>query len=118
MTMEWITRLVITTGLGALAWFVKSTFSRIEAGQQKTVAEIRQGLKDTNDRLDAAQKASGERITIVEKELANLKADFPMVYVLREDFIRSMNSVEASMKRTEDKLDTLIQRVGRRATDG
>ena len=54
----------------------------------------------------------------MEKELANLKADFPMVYVLREDFIRSMNSVEASMKRTEDKLDTLIQRVGRRATDG
>ena len=96
MTMEWVFQLALTTIVGALAWFVKSA-----------IAEMRDGNKQT-----------AQRVSAMEKELANMKADFPMVYVLREDFIRSMNSVEASMKRTEDKLDTLIQRVGRRSTDG
>ena len=96
MTMEWVFQLALTTIVGALAWFVKSA-----------IAEMRDGNKQT-----------AQRVSAMEKELANMKADFPMVYVLREDFIRSMNSVEASMKRTEDKLATLIQRVGRRSTDG
>ncbi|MEA4892633.1 MAG: hypothetical protein VB085_08745 [Peptococcaceae bacterium] len=116
--MEWIFQLAVTTALGALAWFVKGTFARIEAGQQKTAAEIQQGLKDTNTRIEAVQKASADRMVSLEKELAQLKADLPMVYTLREDFIRSMNSVESGMKHINDKLDTLLQRSGRREIDG
>lgn len=71
--------LLSTIVVGALAFFIKKTLSSLES----------------------ADKKNAERIDKVEEKLNDLKADLPLVYVTREDYIRVMN-------RVEDKLDQII----------
>jgi len=68
-----------TIVVGALAYFIKKTLATLEETDRKE-----------SDRIDK-----------VEEKLNDLKADLPLVYVTREDYIRVMN-------RVEDKLDQII----------
>lgn len=68
-----------TLVMGALAYFIKKTLATLEETDRKE-----------SDRIDK-----------VEEKLNDLKADLPLVYVTREDYIRVMN-------RVEDKLDQII----------
>ena len=71
--------LLCTLAVGALTFFIKKTLSSLEN----------------------ADKKNAERIEKVEERLNDLKADLPLVYVTREDYIRVMN-------RVEDKLDQIL----------
>ena len=51
--------------------------------------------------LEDADKKNAEKIEKLEKSYNDLKADLPLLYVTREDYIRIMN-------RVEDKLDQLL----------
>ena len=64
--------LLCTLVVGALTFFIKKTLSSLEN----------------------ADKKNAERIEKVEERLNDLKADLPLVYVTREDYIRVMNRVE------------------------
>ena len=68
-----------TIVVGALAYFIKKTLASLEEADRK----------------------SSEHIDKLEEKLNDLKADLPLVYVTREDYIRVMN-------RVEDKLDQII----------
>ena len=71
--------LLCTLVVGALTFFIKKTLTNLENADRK----------------------NGERIDKVEEKLNDLKADLPLVYVTREDYIRVMN-------RVEDKLDQIL----------
>ncbi len=71
--------LLCTIVVGALAFFIKKTLSDQES----------------------ADKRNAEHIDKVEEKLNDLKADLPLVYVTREDYIRVMN-------RVEEKLDMIL----------
>lgn len=58
-------------------------------------------LKKTLTGLEEADKKNAAQIEKVEEKLNDLKADLPLIYVTREDYIRIMN-------RVEDKLDQLL----------
>ncbi len=58
-------------------------------------------MKKTLTGLENADKQNTEHIERVEEKLNDLKADLPLVYVTREDYIRTMN-------RIEDKLDQIL----------
>lgn len=74
-----VASLLCTIVVGALAYFIKKTLATLEETDRKE-----------SDRIDK-----------VEEKLNDLKADLPLVYVTREDYIRVMN-------RVEDKLDQII----------
>ncbi len=74
--------LACTVVIGLLAFFMKRTLSSLEESDKKNAADIK----------------------AVAKDLANLKSDLPLVYTLREDFIRSANSLEAKL----DQVLTLL----------
>ncbi len=61
-----------TITMGVLAFFIKRTLTQLEGADKKNASDI----KD------------------LEKQLNGLKSDLPLVYVLREDFIRAMNGVD------------------------
>lgn len=84
--MTWGFQLLITGMIGAITYFWKKQSDRIDAGMKK--------LSDRVEQVDAKRDE-------LQKELAALKADLPLVYVLREDFLRVMNNVDA-------KLDQLL----------
>lgn len=71
--------LLCTLVVGALTFFVKKTLSGLEEADRKNAAQIEK----------------------LESQLGDLRADLPLLYVTREDFIRIMN-------RVEDKLDRLF----------
>ena len=69
--------LLCTLVVGALTFFIKKTLATLEEADKRNAAQI-----------------------------ADLKADLPLVYVTREDYIRVMN-------RVEDKLDQILYGKGK-----
>lgn len=76
--------LLCTLVVGALTFFIKKTLTTLEEDDKKNATQIEK----------------------VEEKLNDLKADLPLLYVTREDYIRIMN-------RVEDKLDQLLYGVGK-----
>lgn len=66
------------------------------------VGAIGWGIKNALVELKNADKRNAEEIATLRNELNDLKSDLPLVYTLREDFIRVMNNVDS-------KLDELIK---------
>lgn len=58
-------------------------------------------IKKTLTSLEEADKNNTIKIEKLEEKYNDLKADLPLIYVTREDYIRIMN-------RVEDKLDQLL----------
>lgn len=76
--------LLCTLVVGALTFFIKKTLTTLEEADRKNATQIEK----------------------VEEKLNDLKADLPLLYVTREDYIRIMN-------RVEDKLDQLLYGAGK-----
>lgn len=85
---------VITAIIGVASWGVKNAIS---------------DMKSEIAKLETADKKNAEDIAAVRSELGDLKADLPLVYVVREDFIRVSNNIDS-------KLDKLLYRI--QAKDG
>lgn len=79
---------VITAIIGVAAWGVKNAIGEMKAA----VSELK-----------AADKKNAEEIAAVRTELGDLKADLPLIYTTREDFVRVSNNID-------QKLDKLLYR--------
>lgn len=78
----------ITAIIGVAAWGVKNAIGEMKAA----VTELK-----------AADKKNAEEIAAVRGELGDLRADLPLIYTTREDFIRVSNNID-------QKLDKLLYR--------
>lgn len=90
---------VTTIIVGLVGWSIKSTLAELKNGIEKNSLNI--------EKNDTKQTAAVEQ---VRKELNELKSDLPLVYTLREDYIRCQQNQEKKMNSIEDKLDKLLQR--------
>ena len=79
---------VITAIIGIASWGVKNAIGEIKTAISK---------------LETRDKENAEEIAKVRGELNDLKADLPLIYVTREDFIRVSNNID-------HKLDKLLYR--------
>ena len=79
---------VITAIIGVASWGVNNAIGEMKAASSK---------------LEAADKKNAEDIAAVRGELGDLKADLPLIYTTREDFIRVSNNID-------QKLDKLLYR--------
>jgi hypothetical protein len=64
-----------------------------------------QQLNTRLDVLDSAAKVDAGQWQRVERELLNLKADMPLHYVRREDYIRGQSVIEAKLDGLGTKLE-------------
>ena len=80
---------VITAIIGVASWGVKNAIGE---------------MKSAITKLEAADKKNAEDIAAVRSELGDLNADVPLVYVVREGFIRVSNNIDS-------KLDKLLYRM-------
>ena len=67
--------LLCTLVVGALTFFIKKTLANLEKTDEKNAAKIAE----------------------VEEKLNDLKADLPLIYVTREDYIRVMDRIEKKL---------------------
>lgn len=79
---------IITVIIGVAAWGVKNAIGEI---------------KEAISKLETSDKENAAEIAKVRGELNDLKADLPLIYVTREDFIRVSNNID-------HKLDKLLYR--------
>lgn len=82
--------LLCTLVVGALTYFLKRLLGTLEEADGKNA-----------ERIEVVNKEKTAQIEKVEEKLNDLKADLPLLYVTREDYIRVMN-------RVEDKLDQIL----------
>ncbi|SHI87665.1 hypothetical protein [Lutispora thermophila] len=66
------------------------------------------GVKTAISDMKDAIKKNSDDIEKVKTELSELKSDLPLVYVLREDFIRTLNNVDKQMGDMNMKLDKIL----------
>ena len=92
--------LLCTLVVGALTFFIKKTLASLEEADKKNAAQIAE-----------ANREAADKIAKVDEKLNDLKADLPLVYVTREDYIRVMN-------RVEDKLDQILYGSGGTRKEG
>ncbi|WP_069997831.1 hypothetical protein [Cellulosilyticum sp. I15G10I2] len=80
--VQWGLQIVMTGILGWLAYFIKKG----------------------EERRDLKERQQDEEIKEVKQELSNLKADLPLIYVTREDYIRTMNNVDNKLDKIYDSM--------------
>lgn len=71
--------IVTSLVIGALCWFVQHSIVK----QEKRTTELEQKYND-------------------------LRADLPLLFVTREDYIRTLNAVDAKLDKQDIKLDKLL----------
>ena len=97
MELSWILQTVTTLEIGAIGFFLKGTMADIKEGIQKNDLKLKELEVKLSSKIDQA-----------EKDLNDLKSDLPLIYVLREDFIRSLNNVDTKMGNIDNKIDKLL----------
>lgn len=98
--------LLCTLVVGALTFFIKKTLATLEEADKRNAAQIAEAKKEAATQIAEAKREAAEKIAKVDEKLNDLKADLPLVYVTREDYIRVMN-------RVEDKLDQILYGKGK-----
>ena len=97
----WQTILLIAMVLGAFLGLLKLLMAQ-------QVAQINAGFAAQNQRLVNIEQANREEAgnwQRVERELMGLKAELPMSYVRREDYIRGQSVVEAKLDGLATKIE-------------
>lgn len=80
MELSWIIQTATMLGIGVIAYFLKTTMT-----------EMKERIKSNEKRVEE-----------LAKELDDLRADLPFIYVTREDFIRTMNNVDNKLDKIYD----------------
>lgn len=90
--------LAVTGVLGWLSFFIKRTMDEFKAAQLEQTRKL-EIAKQEQEKKD---KQQDRKIEEVKQELSDLKADLPLIYTTREDFIRTMNNMDNKLDKIYD----------------
>ena len=108
--IEQIITLTVVLGVGfsLLIFLAKQQFKDIKDGIAQTTQQIKENDKKTNERIDKLESKTEAEIANIKNDLSEIKGDFATTFVQREDFFRSMNGVEDSIRKMDNKVDRLL----------
>lgn len=95
-TIGWLIQTAIMLGIGIIGYFLKDTNKKIE----ERIKQNEKSIEQTN-----------EKIEMLEEKFNELKIDMPTKYVVRDDFIRAMSSVDTKLDKIYDII-TVTKRGG------
>lgn len=119
-TEQFLTLVSVITICGAILIFlVKYQFTRITTGIDKTAEkleevksvmhhEIEITFDKTNERIDKLEERTNQELGDLRQDMNDLKGEFSITFVQREDFFRYMNGMEANVKDTNNKVDKIL----------
>jgi hypothetical protein len=84
-----------------------AAWSLVMLGVQRTM--MSSGFKSLGDQIEELKKAS-EKIQGFERQILELKADLPLNYVRKEDFIRHEVVINTKLDRLRDLLEDLREK--------
>ena len=99
---------VITIGLGIITFFIKGWISGLKSSTEEIKKQIKENDDKVNARIDKLEEETDRDIENIKQEISDIKGDFATTFVLREDFFRSMNGVENSIRSIDNKIDKIL----------
>lgn len=87
--------------IGALAWFIKKSFDDFKLSIKQVDEKLDKSITALDKKITECDEKHTEKYESLQKSLNSLEKDLPLVYTLREDFLRVMNGVD-------DKLAKLL----------
>lgn len=93
---------LLLSGLGALVAVMKFGVAQAQKHQDATHAQLIKRL----DSIEQANKDESDQWQRMERQLLQLKADLPLQYVRREDYIRGQSTIEAKLDVLASKLES------------
>lgn len=106
---------VVTVVIGILGFFARgylktlqNSIDNIKQQNDETKRENKEMYKALNERIEKVKGETDTDIENIKKQINDIKGDFSMTFVLREDFFRSMNGVEDRMRSIDGKIDKLL----------
>jgi len=117
---EFITlAVVLSVGVALLVFLMKYWFDQVNRGLREHAAQMVE-LKDSlqaevhknnekiNERIDKLEERTNQEIGELRQDMNDLKGEFSMIYVQRDEFYRYMNGMEANVKDTNSKVDRIL----------
>ena len=102
----------IGLGLGLVTFLLKRWFDNLNIRMDSTDRKIAETNEKLNERIEKLEQETNAEIKDIREELKNIEKDFPVVYVQRDDFFRSMNGVEQQIRDMNGKMDKLLLQNG------
>lgn len=99
---------VIGLGITAIGIFLKGWFNGLKKDNETTRKMIQENDSKVNKRIDKLEERTNADIENIKKDVNGIKGEFATTFVLREDFFRSMNSVEDAVRKIDNKMDRLL----------
>lgn len=99
---------VITLALAVITFFIKMWIDGLKKGTEEIKKQIKENDDKVNKRIDKLEEQTDRDIANIKQELNDIKGDFATTFVLREDFFRSMNGVENSIRSIDNKIDKIL----------
>ncbi len=98
---------LLLSGLGVLVAVMKFGVAQAQKHQDATHRQLIARL----DIMEQAGKEDATQWQRIERELLQMKADMPLQYVRREDYIRGQSVIEAKLDAVASKLESAQLRV-------
>lgn len=86
MDFNTVMQTVLTLMVGALCWFI-----------QRSIKKFDDGIAKLNEKVSAVDEKHAAEMKQLRQEFNNYLKDAPLMFTLREDFIRVMNNVEEKL---------------------
>ena len=104
VTVGMIAGVVITV----VSFLSKQQFGDFKKGISENKAAINAGDEKVELKIEKLEEKTEKDIAEINHELSNIKGDFAMTFLKRDDFFRIMNGVESNIKNIDSKLDTIL----------
>jgi len=111
---------LLVSFLGAAFGGMKWMFTQSMRQQEKQFASMetrrREGQAHWDERfskIEAGQKEASQEWSRLERDLLGLKAELPVQYVRREDYIRGQSVLEAKMDALALRMENILLKEGR-----
>ena len=99
---------LLLTGLGALIGVMRFGVAQAQKHQDATHAQLLARL----DAMEQADNDSAAQWVRIEREVLQLKADMPLQYVRREDYIRGQSVIESKLDSIASELKVTQIKIG------
>ncbi len=88
----WLVQFAIGTLVGIVGYFVRG----LKSSNDQNMIEIKKEIKERDSqlllKLNQLEKQVSDRLNKLERDVMEMKANMPLVYVFRDDYIRTMAS--------------------------
>ncbi len=108
-TEQFITLATVLSILGgAFLFLFKHQFKQITDGIAQNANKIDEQIETLNARINKIKEKVDQDITGLREELGNIKGDFAITFVQREEFYRYLNGIQSDIKDTNTKVDQIL----------